>query len=180
MLLAPDRSLLLVVHLQARLVPAVAEAEPVTRRVATLIKAALRLDVPVLAMELNREGLGPTVPEVASLLPPDSLLHGMKFSCAREPELIERLLQLGRDHIALCGLEAHVCVLQTAFGLAEKGYHVAVVADAISSRAKRDYDAAIARFGQRGLTVATAEMVVFEWLQSAGNAAFKDVLALIK
>ena len=180
MLLSPERSILAVVHLQTRLVPAVIESDAVVKRCVILIKAAQRLDVPVVAMELNRQGLGPSVAEIAALVPPDDTIEGQSFSLATEPAVMSRLDENQRDQFVICGLEAHVCVLQSALGLAAKGYHVAVVADATSSRRREDHQASITRLAQAGVVIATTEMVVFEWLQHAGAPAFKELLALIK
>jgi nicotinamidase-related amidase len=180
MLLSPDRSLLLVIHVQERLAAAIDGKDAVVERSVKLIKAARRLDVPLLVLELNPASLGKTVRAIADLVVPDEVVTGAYYSCAREPELIQRLLAAGRTQIVVCGMEAHVCVLQTALGLVEKGYGVTVVADAAGARRPSDHAAAITRLVQNGITVATSEMVIFEWLQHAGNAAFKDVLALIK
>jgi nicotinamidase-related amidase len=180
MLLTPERSILVVVHLQARLVPAVVESAAVVKRCVTLIKAAQRLDVPIVAVELNRQGLGPSVAEIAALIPPDDMIEGQNFSLTEEAAVLSRLEEIERNQVVICGLEAHVCVLQTALGLAAKGYHVAVVADATSSRRREDHQATITRLVQAGVTIATTEMVVFEWLQHAGAPAFMELLALIK
>ncbi|HJS30344.1 MAG TPA: hydrolase [Alphaproteobacteria bacterium] len=180
MLLSPDRSLLLVVHVQARLAAAMDGKDAVVERSAKLVKAARRLDIPLIVLELNPASLGGTVRPIADLAVADEVMAGTHYSCAREPALIERLQAAGRTQIVLCGMEAHVCVLQTALGLVEKGYRVTVVADAAGSRQPSDHAAAMTRLVQNGVTVATSEMVMFEWLQHAGNAAFTDVLALIK
>jgi nicotinamidase-related amidase len=180
MLLSPDRSLLLVIHVQARLAAAIDGKNAVVERCAKLVKAARRLDIPLIVLELNPASLGASVPAIADLVAPDEVIAGTHYSCAREPELRGRLQVAGRSQIVLCGMEAHVCVLQTALGLAEKGYDVSVVADAVGTRLPSDHAAAMTRLVQQGVTVATSEMVMFEWLQHAGNAAFKDVLALIK
>lgn len=180
MLIDAARSCLLVVDVQERLAPAVLHPGGVVGRVKTLVQAARRLQVPTLVSEQYPKGLGRTLPELAPLLGSATLVEKLHFSCAEEPAYLRALETMDRDLPVVCGMEAHVCVLQTALGLAEAGYHVAVVADAVGSRRERDHDAAIDRMRAEGLTIVTTEMVVFEWLGQAGTAAFKELSALIK
>ncbi|MBY0431132.1 MAG: isochorismatase family protein, partial [Rhodospirillales bacterium] len=97
-----------------------------------------------------------------------------------EPAVMDRIAALGRQQIVVAGIEAHVCVMQTALGLAERGYAVAVATDACSSRRQENADAAFHRMRQNGIEMVTTEMVVFEWLHRAGTPEFKDLVALVK
>jgi nicotinamidase-related amidase len=183
MLLRAERSFLAVVDVQERLAPAMATPEPAIARCEILMRAAARLGVPMLVSEQYPKGLGRTVPALAALAATNDVVEKIHFSCADEHAWAERLGlfdESGRDQAVVCGMEAHVCVLQTALGLHEQGYQVAVVADAVSSRRKEDAGLALARMSQAGLTVVSAEMVVFEWLRRAGTAEFKELSALIK
>ncbi|WP_448204760.1 hydrolase [Azospirillum sp. sgz302134] len=180
MLLSSERSVLLVVDVQERLMPAILESARVARNVGILLKAAKALDVPVLATEQYPKGLGPTVEPLRDLLPPDSVVEKITFSCTGEPAFLDRLARIGRDQIVLCGAEAHVCVLQTALSLAAMGRTVALAADATSSRAASNLDLAIARMRGHGVEIVSTEMVVFEWMERAGTPSFKAVSALIK
>lgn len=180
MLLDRALSCLVVVDVQARLLPAMAEPERVVRGVAALIGAALRLNVGVLATEQYAKGIGRTVPELAGLLPEDSFVEKIHFSAAAEPAFNERLAATGRRQAVVCGIEAHVCVLQTALGLKAQGYDTVVVADAVSSRAPANRDAALARMQRHGVSAVTAEMVIFEWLGRADTPEFREMLPVIK
>jgi nicotinamidase-related amidase len=183
MLLRAERGFLGVVDVQDRLAPAMATGEAAIARCGILMRAAARLGVPILVSEQYPKGLGRTVPTLAELVAPDAVVEKIHFSCADEPDWIARVEALGdagRDQAVLCGIEAHVCVLQTALGLREKGYRVAVAADAVSSRRAEDAGLALARMQQAGITVVSTEMVVFEWLRRAGSAEFKELSALIK
>ena len=134
MLLDADRSLLLLVDAQTRLAPAIHGADACIRRCRLLIEGARRLAVPVRAVEQYPAGLGPTVPELAVLLDPAEIHAKRHFSCAGEPKIVAALEALSRPTVVICGMEAHVCVLQSALGLKALGFAVAVVADAVASR----------------------------------------------
>jgi nicotinamidase-related amidase len=184
MLLSASRSQLMVSDMQARLVPAIADPERIIRRVATLLQAAGRLQVPVTVTEHYPEGLGPTIPEVTLALPPDSpILPKTTFGSLGAPAIAERVSALrsaGRDQILIAGLEAHVCVLQTALSLRAAGAEVFVVVDAVASRSAQDSRAATARLLHAGCHSVTTEMVVFEWLQRGGTEDFRALLPLLK
>ena len=180
MLIEAARSTLLVVDVQEKLLPAMAEPDAVVAGCRILMEAAARLGVPIVVSEQYPKGLGPTVPPLAGLAPPDSVLPKMHFSCASDPAIGTRLAGLGRDQIVIAGIESHVCVLQTAIGLGEKGLTPIVVADATSSRALANKAAALARLAANKVEVATSEMVVFEWLGQAGTPAFKDLSRLVR
>ena len=99
---------------------------------------------------------------------------------AADPAIAARLKELGRPQVVVAGIEAHVCVTQTALGLKAQGYQVFVAADACSSRLAANHQLAMARLAANGIDVAPTESVVFEWLGRAGTAEFKDLIALIK
>jgi nicotinamidase-related amidase len=184
MLLHAARSQLLVVDLQERLVPAIHEADLVLRNVDLLLRGARRPGVPVTVTEQYPKGLGPTVPPVRDVLPPDAaILPKTTFSAAADPAAAERVSRLagsGRDQLVVCGVEAHVCVLQSALGFRQAGAAVFVVADAVSSRSPHSVQAACARLLHAGCHWVTAEMVVFEWMERAGTEAFKALSPLLK
>jgi nicotinamidase-related amidase len=177
MLLQAKSSVLLVVDVQARLLPAMAEPDLVTANSAKLVAAAKRLAVPVLVSEQYPKGLGPTVEALAGA---GTVLAKMSFSCAADPGIAGALERLGRRQIVLCGIESHVCVLQTALGLKAKGYEVAVVWDAVSSRKPADKDLAAGRLRRNDVDLIGTEMAIFEWLGVAGTPEFKELSALIK
>ena len=181
MILKADLSLLLAIDVQERLLPAMADPVAVEQGAARLMRAARRLGVPMLVTEQYPRGLGPTVPGLAALASPEETLEKIHFSCAAEPSVQARLaLMAPRRQAVLCGIEVHVCVLQSALGLAAAGWSVAVVEDATSSRRPDDRAAGLRRLAASGVVVVTAEMVLFEWLGRAGTDAFRDVQKLIK
>lgn len=175
-----DRSVLVIIDVQERLCPAMADPRRVLHNGARLIKGAQRLGVPVVVTEQYPQGIGATMFDLRDLLPEDAVVQKMTFSAAREPAFTGRLEELGARQVVIMGTEAHVCVQQTALELAEHGWEVFCVLDACSSREVANQDAAYARMAARGVTLVTTEMVLFEWLGEAGTAAFKDVLPLIK
>lgn len=177
MLLQAKSSVLLVVDIQARLLPAMAEPDFVTANTAKLVAAAKRLAIPVLVSEQYPKGLGPTVESLAGA---GTVLAKMSFSCAADPGIAAHLESLGRRQVVLCGIESHVCVLQTALGLKAKGYEVAVVWDAVSSRKLADKELAADRLRRNDVELVGTEMAIFEWLGVAGTPAFKELSALIK
>ncbi|MBI3452051.1 MAG: isochorismatase family protein [Rhodospirillales bacterium] len=180
MLLNADRSVLLVIDVQERLVPAVADGEKLLRGCTLLVGAARRLDVPILVSEHYAKGLGRTVPDLARLVEPAAVSEKIHFCAPEEPGWAARFAEIDRPQAVICGAEAHVCVLQTALGLRARGYEVAVVADAVASRRKDDAGVALARMAQAGVAVVTSEMVVFEWLGRGDHPALKELLSLIK
>jgi nicotinamidase-related amidase len=169
-LLSAGSSALLVVDLQERLMPAIAGAADVVENTSRLIQAATRLEVPVTTTEQDPDKLGPTVEPLAALLPAPAVA---KSTFAAD-------LSFPTTTVVVCGCEAHVCVQSTVLALRESGHDVAVVADAIGSRSPADRDAPVARMRAHGVDVVTTEMVVFEWLGSSRNPAFREVQKLIK
>jgi len=180
MLMKSDDSCLLVVDVQSKLAPVVAGSERVVENTATLMKSAARLGVPMLVSEQYPQGLGATVDDLACLAPNDSVVEKVDFSCLGDAAFAERFDGLGRNQAVVAGMEAHVCVLQTAMHLIERGTDVYVVSDAVSSRQLGNAEMALERLRGAGAEVVTTEMVVFEWLGRAGTPEFKELSALIK
>ena len=180
MLIRREQSLLLVVDIQEKLAPAILNADGVVANAAKLIQAAQKLSVPMLASEQYPKGLGRTVPALRNLLPPAAIFEKTHFSCFGEAGVAERLRQTQRQQIIVCGMEAHVCVLQTALELKAAGYTKMVVADAVSSRQQENHALGLARLRGAGVEIVTTEMVLFEWIGQAGTPEFRSLLALIK
>jgi nicotinamidase-related amidase len=175
-LLDPNRGTLLLIDLQARLMPAIETGEAVIANARRLRDAAVMMEVPLLYTEQNPRGLGATVPEVASNAAP--VVRKMAFDATRAADFPPPAE--GRGQLVVGGCEAHICVLQTVLGLIRDGREVYVVRDAIGSRRSDNRDAAIGRMERAGAEIVTTEMVVFEWLASADNPHFKAAAALIK
>lgn len=178
-LIAAD-SLLLVVDVQARLAPAVANHERVIARAGALLDAARLLGVPALATEHVPEGIGATVDALRERLWPDTIVRKTRFSCADEPAALARINALGRSQVLVCGMEAHVCVMQSALGLAERGFDVFLARDACGSRRDEDRDTAVARMARDGIRVTTAESAMFEWMHRADRPEWRELLRIVK
>jgi nicotinamidase-related amidase len=179
MLLAADDCVLLVVDIQERLAPAISGGTEVIARTDILLAAAARLGVPVVATEQYPKGLGHTdrrldLPETTPTF------AKLDFSAAAEPSIVAHLRELDRRRAVLCGMETHVCVLQTALGLRTLGYEVAVVADAVGSRHPERRQLGLERMRDAGVAIVDSEMVVFEWLGAAGTPQFKELSRLIR
>ena len=174
MLIDADRSLLLVIDLQEKLLPAIHDHERVAADVLWLVRAAQRIGVPVAATEQYPRGLGRTAKAIRDLLPEDAVATKNHFSCVAA-QCLGALPGADRPQVVIAGAEAHVCVLQTALELLEEGKEIYVVADGVGSRRPADRDFALSRMRQEGARIVTREMVVFEWLGEAGTALFKDV-----
>lgn len=180
MLISAAHSCLFVVDMQSRLLPAMYDSELLVRNCGILLQAAARLDVPVLAVELNPNGIGETVEVVAGLLPDGATMEKIHFSSHKEPEIRDRVAATGRRQLVVAGMEAHVCVMQTALDFEAAGYETFVVADATASRTRDNHAAGLARLRDNGVGIVTTEMVVFEWLHRADAPAFRELLRLIK
>lgn len=179
MLLAPNRSALVLVDFQSRLMPVIHEAERVVGNAVFLARVAHELGVPVLGTEQNPRALGLNDARVRELC--DRTLSKVHFSAVADGLLAELIALAPRaQQVVLAGCETHVCLLQTALAIQQAGIQAFVVAEACGSRRPDDKQAALERLQQAGVTLVSAEMVAFEWLGSCEHPAFRQVLALIK
>ncbi|MDJ1158333.1 isochorismatase family protein [Chelatococcus sp. SYSU_G07232] len=171
------RSTLLLVDFQARLMPAISGAAAAIANAQRLAAAAHLLGVPILATEQNPAGLGGTVDELAGRA--DTTVAKTSFDASAGTGLTG-LLSPDRASIVVAGWEAHVCVLQTALGLAAKGFAPVIVQDAVASRRPESKAGALQRLAHHRIEIVTTEMVVFEWLRDCTHPAFREALALVK
>jgi len=178
MLLERTKSLLLLVDMQERLVPAMVDAADVTKRCGILLSATYELGVPIFASEQYPKGLGPTLPALAEYA--TRRLEKLEFSAYANSAIKDELTRAGQKQIVLAGVEAHVCVLQTGLDLIEAGFQVFVVADCVSSRRAESREVALHRVARAGATLITAEMALFEWLRSASAPEFREISKLIR
>ncbi|APX90308.1 hydrolase [Brevirhabdus pacifica] len=180
MLIRAADSILIVIDMQERLVPAMQAPARTIRNAATLITAARAMDVPVLLTEQYPEGLGRTVPGIAKVSDGVPIFEKLHFSCMEDEAIRDAVAESGRRQVVLAGMEAHICVVQTAASLMEDGFEVFVVSDATASRTLESETACIERLSAGGAGIVTTEMVVFEWLGRAGTDAFRQILPLVK
>ena len=171
---------LVVVDIQERLLPAMHERERVLQNALRLVKGAGVLNLPVIVTEQYPKGIGPTVSELAGCVPEFAPLEKTAFSCCGAQSFLPSLAPRKVRDVVLCGIEAHVCVCQTALDLLDQGFGVYVVADAISSRTAENRQFGIERMRNAGAIIASTEMILFELLEEAGTAEFKKILELIK
>jgi nicotinamidase-related amidase len=172
----PNKSLLLVIDFQSRLMPAIDNGAAAVKNARRLIDMAGLMRIPIVFTEQNAKGLGATVDEL--LTNRGTLVHKMTFDAVREPGFLETI-PVGKQ-IVVAGCEAHVCVQQTVLGLLDAGRKVYVARDALGSRHSESKETAIRRMERHGAEIVTTEMVVFEWLETAEHPHFRDAIALIK
>jgi nicotinamidase-related amidase len=183
MLLSAAKSSLLIVDMQERLLPAMVRAEEAERRCSILLKVSKMLGVPVAASEQYPKGLGHTVSGLRREIGNVPVFEKICFSCWRDDAIKAHLIkhyERGRPQAIIAGIEAHVCVLQTAIDMAQAGFAVFAVADAMSSRAEASVTLALDRMRLEGVRVINTEMAVFELLGKAGTPEFKAASGLIK
>jgi len=173
-------TLVLLVDPQGRLMPAIEHAAAVTAALDRLLRGADLLGVPVRATEHCAEAIGSAVAVLAGRLGPERIIAKRSFDAMAEPGARAAVAALDRPVIAIAGVEAHVCVAQTALGLRAAGYRVRVVEDACGSRRAIDREAGLARLRAAGCVPVTVEALMFEWCGSADHPAFKAVLSIIK
>jgi len=168
---------LVVIDVQQKLVAAMADKAQVVWNCRRLIEGARILSLPVVATEQYPEGLGPMVPELAQLI--ENRQAKLRFSCAG-CGIFEELSGRGIAKLLLCGLEAHVCVLQTALDLLADGWMVYVAADAVASRSPGDKEFALRRMDSAGAVVTTTEAALFEWCETADRPEFAEISRLVR
>lgn len=173
-----DDTALLVVDVQERLVPAIADHPRVVFNVRRLVDGANALGLPVAATEQYPEGLGPTVPVLRKRLGP--IRSKLSFSCGECAEIFDRLRERGIHKILVAGVEAHVCVEQTVLDLLNDGWRVYVAVDAVGSRHAVDRETALRRMDSSGAVLTTTEAALFEWCEIAGSAEFKEISRLVQ
>lgn len=168
---------LLVIDVQERLMGKIHRGGEVIRNTRLLIQGANLLGLSVYATEQYPKGLGPTVPELNGLLP--QKLGKSVFSAGILTEVVEHFRNRGLMKILLAGVEAHVCVQQTALDLLAEGFKVYLASDAVGSRHEEDWLLALRRMEKAGVTLTTSEAALFEWAEKAGTPEFKELSGLV-
>ena len=177
-LMSRSDSALLVVDVQEKLVAAMAASARIIWNVRRLIEGAAVLGLPVVASEQYPQGLGPTVPELASKLAQRPAK--LAFSCRELAGLFADLRQRNVERLLVCGLETHVCVQQTVLDLLADGWRVYVAVDAVGSRHDLDHQTALRRMESSGAVLTTTEAALFEWCEVAGTAEFKEISRMVR
>jgi nicotinamidase-related amidase len=177
-LITREESLLVIIDMQEKLYPVAAEGKALLENTVRLVRFSQILHLPVIVTE--QEKLGGTLQEIRSELSGTATpIVKLTFDCFGSPEFSSRVREQGRSTLILAGIEAHICVLQTAISALED-YSVHVVADAIGSRSPHNRTLAVERMRQSGVTITSTEMAIYELLRKAGTEEFKKVLPLVK
>lgn len=176
-LLSREDAVLLIIDVQDRLLPHVVDGEMVVKNIVKLVRFSRILGLPVILIEQRK--LGETVNDIHRELPGVEPITKTQFGCFECEDFVAALEGLQRTSLVLTGIEAHICVTQTALG-ALPGYTVHVVSDAVGSRAADNREVAIRRMMQSGVTITSTEMLIYELLGDADTEEFSAVLELVK
>jgi nicotinamidase-related amidase len=176
-----DNTIAVVVDAQERLFPHIHEQQELAGNIEKFIIGMQILNLPIIVTEQYVKGLGRTLPRFQTALSDYySPMEKISFSCCGEQEFLDSLENLGRKQILLVGIEAHICVLQTALDLRERQYRPVIIEDCISSRKPNDKRIAIERMRRAGCAITTLESVLFELCVVAGTDMFKQISQLVK
>ena len=175
-----EDTMALVVDYQERLMPAIHNHEDLERRSTILLKGLKTLGVPMVLTQQYTKGIGMTIPAITEAVGSSEYFDKITFSCYDDGAVSEKIENLGKKTVIVCGIEAHICVLQTCIDLKTAGYTPVLVADCISSRNAYDTEVALMRAQSEGILLTTTEAILFELTRRAGSPTFKEISRLIK
>jgi nicotinamidase-related amidase len=175
-----DKAILIIVDIQGKLAHLMYEKKALFENLQKVIKGARILKIPILWVEQNPKGLGPTIPEIANLLSDIRPISKLSFSCCRNNFFVQALKDSNRGQVLIAGIETHVCVYQTAVDLMDLGYEVQVVADAVSSRTVENKKIGLQKIRDAGVSLTSTETALFELLKVAEGEQFKKILKIVK
>lgn len=179
--LRPEDCALAVIDIQEKLLPPIFEKERMVRNSQLLVRLADILSLPILVSTQYVKGLGPTIPEITSLLPQVEIMDKLEFGCFGNDAYCTAAGKLAnRNTLLLCGMEAHICVMQTALGALNQNMNVHVAADAVSSRTELNWKLGLNRMQAAGAVMSSTEMMIYELLGKSGTPAFKEMLKHLK
>jgi nicotinamidase-related amidase len=175
-----ENTFALIIDIQEKLFPYIADNKQFMESSVKLIEGLKILDIPIIISEQYKKGLGETIKEISSVVTPIASFEKTAFSCCDEPEFMKLAKWTDKKNAIICGIESHICVLQTSIDLITNGYNPIVIADCVSSRKLIDKQFAIERLIQEGAMVSTYESILFELCRYAGTERFKAISKLIK
>ena len=180
--LVAESCVLAVVDIQEKLLPPIFNKQELVKNSQLLIRLAGILHIPVLVSTQYSKGLGQTVPEIASLLNGIPAFDKLEFSCFGKDEFCSAVKSLpgNRNTLLVCGMEAHICVMQTVLHGLERGYLVHVASDAVGSRSEWNWRVGLDRMRSAGAVISSTEMMMYELLRKSGTPAFKELLQYIR
>jgi len=179
-LLVTDKTALLIIDIQERIIRVINEYETVVENTIKLIKGFKALGIPIYYTEQYPKGLGPTAESIQNELEGNDAIQKLSFSCSGASDLFSELKKNGISQVVVCGVESHVCVQQTVLDLIANDFQVNLAADAVSSRRVKDYEISLSRMRQHGADVTTAEAILFELLIVCGTDVFKQISKIVK
>jgi len=180
--IARENTQAMVVDVQERLTPHIYDHENIVKKTITLIKGLQALNIPIMLNEQYKKGLGDTLPELRDVLEGDNAksFEKVTFSACDNNDSWHHLAQQNRSTVLLFGVEAHVCIMQTALDLLDNGMQPVIIGDAVGSRFPYDKKQAIRRIRRAGGVISTVESILFELCRSSEDPAFKTIINLIK
>jgi nicotinamidase-related amidase len=180
--LQAEQCALLVIDIQEKLLPPIHGREQLLHNAQLLLRLAEILRLPVMATTQYARGLGGIVPEIAKLMPKSSALDKNEFGCFGNPKFCADLKAEApeRNTLLLCGMETHICVMQTALGALDAGYLVHVASDAVGSRSEWNWKIGLERMREAGALISSTETIIYELLGGSGGTEFKQMLPYLK
>jgi len=179
-MLVLEDTLLLVIDVQGNLAQAMHDKDVLFENLGKLIKGSQILELPVIVTEQIPQKLGPTIPEIAAFFDPLEPIPKASFSCCGEERFMGKLKATGRRQVLITGIEAHVCVYQTAVDLLNLGYEVHLAADCVSSRTAENRSIGVERMQHEGAKLTSAEAALFELLKVAEGEQFRKIIKVVK
>lgn len=174
-----DNVMALAIDFQEKLVSAMHEKENLIKRTEILLNGLSELNVDIVTSQQYTKGLGMTIPELTAIIG-DKYFDKRAFSCYKDADILQRIKEIGKKYIIICGIEAHICVLQTCLDLAEAGFVPVLVTDCTSSRKQSDMNNALLRMAKTDTLFTTSESILFELMGSASHPSFRTISNLIK
>ncbi|NOQ20874.1 MAG: isochorismatase family protein [Desulfobacterales bacterium] len=179
-MITTEDTALVLVDVQGKLAQSMHNKKDLFENLKKMVKGAQVLGVPILWAEQNPDGLGPTMPEIAELFTNQSPVSKFSFSCCGSEQFLRDLEAVNRKNILIVGIEAHVCVYQTAADLTNLQYNVQIVADAVSSRTAENTPIGLEKSKDAGARLTSTETALFELLKEAKGDKFKEIINLVK
>jgi len=178
-LLKKERTALVIIDMQEKLLPHVWRSDFIVENLGKLIQSAQVMDLPIVATEHYPRGLGITVSEISGFFEDFQSIEKIIFGAVDVPEVLARLKEMHVNFLLIAGIETHICIMQTALQAIREGFQVHVVSDAVSSRTEENWRVGLERIRDAGGTISSTEMAIYELLYQAGTREFKEVLKFI-
>ena len=175
-----EDTIALIVDFQEKLMPVMAYKKELEARTTILMKGLKALEVPMIITQQYTKGIGMSIPSVFEAAETEEYFDKVTFSCYEDENIMKAIDDFGCKNVLVCGIESHICVLQTCIDLKAAGYNPILVTDCISSRKLSDKEVALIRAQQEGILLTTSEAILFELTRKAGSDVFKTISKLIK